>query len=389
MALRSFSALLLVGEAIIAHFALGKQAEWSGLFKLDDVLLYQNRILPNTKIPIRLPLTGIAAVDNYFAFMVAFFWGTLDPRNVRAHLHGNYLVGTLGSIWILMLIEAHRSRRSKSFLVITYILEFFGELLGIGMFTPIWCIFHLFWTSRPNGKSDVAAPNKGLGALGYAILVGHVAPTYMMITCKPDAEGLASQQLWSIIRLFHPALVLVSWVVFAGVQSTFFGNTPTNAATEERSVSSVRKFYLLSILVSGFFHASSMGVLLGKYLIPGWLQTEVSAALDFNTFVVPGPFWASASSYSLANPVPFATGVAIFLQWDNFCAASAIVIWSTSLYLEASAHGRRKFSGKVNTLLQSLLVGTLAGPGAFAAYLLMERDAEVLATTAGMEKKRK
>ena len=86
-------------------------------------------------------------------------------------------------------------------------------------------------------------------------------------------------------------------------------------------------------------------------------------------FYVPYPYWLDV----VPRQVPFDVGVAIFLQWDNLCSASAIVVWVGALYLEAGRRGE----GKVGTFVQAVGVVVLAGPGAAAAFLMLERDGNV------------
>lgn len=365
-ALRILSAILLAGVLILAHITLAKQAEWNGTFSLETLLVYTNRILPETDIPIRIPETGLPGLDNYFAFMTSFFWSSLDPINIRAHLTGNHLIGTLSSLWLIMLAEAH-GNAAKGFLIATYLIETGGELLGIGLFTPIWCIVHLLSTSKP---SNVARPGGNLRALGYAIALGHAVPTLLMLRTQPDSEGLESQQLWTILRLFHPIFVLVSWLFFSLI-------LPSSAPKPFGR----RSFYIFSILASGFFHATSVGFLLAERMVPGWLTEKVVAGLDWREILLPVPFWSA----EVVQKVPFATGVAIFLQWDNICASLAMLIWAFTMYLES----KPAEDGLFDILVQSVGVGILAGPGAVSAFLLLRRDSVIAAGIVDADRKQR
>ena len=300
------------------------------MWSLDSITVYKNRTLPNTDIPIRLPSTGVEGIDNYFAFMTSFFWMTMDPRNVRAHLQGNHLLGSLSSIWIIQLVEAHGHSKAMSAGIIfaTYLLEIMGELLGIGLFTPIWCIVHLLATSAPRTRPDATVtklptPKSDLRALGYALLAGHVLPTVLMLELEPDGEGLASKQFWTIARLFHPVFLFVSLQIFK-----LFSK---GATTQLELLATRRKLYQFSILASGFFHVTSLAMLLAPKLFAGWLRDEVLPDLHVGTIYIPAPFWTGAS-------MSLETGVAVFLQWDYTCSAAAIVIWAACQWLEAVSY---------------------------------------------------
>ncbi|EME85969.1 uncharacterized protein MYCFIDRAFT_81928 [Pseudocercospora fijiensis CIRAD86] len=365
--LRVVSAAILLGLLITAHFALNKQSEWNGTISLPDVITFSNTTLPDTDIPIDLPRTGIDGLDNYFRFMMSFFWSTLDSRNVRAHWQGNHLLGTLTSIWMLMLLEAHRNDRSAIFTFATYFLEVVGELIGIGIATPLWCIVHLLVTLAPtktNATKVVGTSARDLKALGWALIPGHVVPTILMSQLEPDGEGIASQQFWTIARLFHPVFVYFFYKLFAITSSK--DRSPLRPAVN-------RSIYTFSILASAFFHITSLGFLLAFQMFPGWLKQVVVIELDPKTVLIPVPFWSS----EVVSKVPFATGVAIFLQWDYLCSSAATVIWATSLYLESTSLSLGD-SSTLATLGKAILVAVLAGPGAAAAFLMQERDATLV-----------
>lgn len=271
-----------------------------------------------------------------------------------------------------MLAEAHNS--SSGFLLATYAIEFLGELLGIGIFTPIWALVHLFSTSAPTSRSKTSETNTK--ALGYALVIGHVVPTVLMLRLKADGEGLANQQFWTIARLFHPFFVLFSWA--------FLKTAMGNKSTTQSAFFSRRKIYLFSILASGFFHVTSVGWLIAEQLASGWIKEEVSAALTFSTIVAPAPFWSEA----VVGKVAWEDGVAIFLQWDYLCSAAAIFVWAASMFVEARSLGPDATgSSVVEVFGQSALASVLAGPAAGGAYLLSERDA-VLAARAGLSEKK-
>ncbi|KXT17457.1 hypothetical protein AC579_5715 [Pseudocercospora musae] len=376
--LRIFSAITLLGVLITAHFALSKQSEWNGTVSLPEIVTFSNTTLPDTDIPIDLPRTGLNGLDNYFRFMTSFFWATLDSRNVRAHWQGNHLLGTLTSIWMLMLLEAHRKDRSGIFTFATYFLEIVGELVGIGSATPLWCIIHLLVTlapTRANATKVLSTSGRDLKALGWALLFGHVAPTILMLRLEPDGEGIASQQIWTIARLFHPVFVYFFYKIFA--ISSGKDRSPAQPAVS-------RSIYTFSILASAFFHITSMAFLLAFHMFPGWLKQVVVIELDPKTVLVPAPFW----SPEVVSKVPFATGVAIFLQWDYLCSSTAIVMWATSLYIESTSLSFGD-SSTLATLGQAILVAVLAGPGAAAAFLMQERDVTLLeaSSTTMSEKK--
>lgn len=114
-------------------------------------------------------------------------------------------------------------------------------------------------------------------------------------------------------------------------------------------------------------------------MFPGWLNKNVTAALDPNAVLVPVPFWSA----DVVKKVDMVTGVAVFLQWDYMCSSAAIVIWAAALYSEVSARASRN---TIELAGQCLLIGVLAGPGAVAAFLIQEREA-VLQSGEALEKK--
>lgn len=277
-----------------------------------------------------------------------------------------------------MLVEAHDGARGGAGLVAwTYVTELLGEFLGIGLFTSIWGLGYLVMTSG----SKVEANGKGKGswrALGWGLVLGHVVPSVLMLRLKPEGTGiLASQQIWTVARLFHPVFLFGFWTLFKTI-------LPTSSAGSETRTKA--KFYIFSILASGFFHVTSLGFLLAPEMFPGWLDPAVSKALDPKTVLIPTPFWSEA----VVQKVDFQTGVAVFLQWDYLCSAAGIVVWATAMYIEAAGKvGNKAVKGGFEMAVQTVAVGILAGPGAAAAFLMLEKDAVVAeGVVVGGEKKR-
>jgi hypothetical protein len=357
---RPIAIAVLTGVFVLAVVTLAGQAERNGTLPKENVFSYKSRTLHGTSIPIILPQSGIAQIDNFFAFMMNFFWMALDEKNTNAHLQASYIIGTLSASFFLMLSEAHRSSNTVGFMLWTYFFEFMGEMLGIGIFTPCWCIFHLASTYAPSkdkqardGINAIAAPPGTMRALGYALLVGHVAPTLLMKNLDVADLGWKSAQLWTVLRLFHPVFVLVAFIAFKPLQST--ANSASQTVT--RRGSHKRKIHLFAILASASGHISTLGVVPALREIPAWIIPNIAAIMD-------------------GKQVDFATGVARFLQWDNICAALAIFIWAATLYFESVsvAPAAAEFQKMFDVIIQVGGLTLLAGPAAGAAFFLMERD---------------
>lgn len=272
-----------------------------------------------------------------------------------------------------MLVESHRANRTTGFLLFTYFAETLGELIGVGMTTPVWCIVHLLWTTVPSAKPNYTELRgflpraSSLGSLGYAYFLGHVMPTLFMSLTKPDGQGIWSQQLWTILRLLHPVFMIILFKAFESFQSSSIDPSISLRAAASR------KFYTFAIVTSAIHHASAMSLIYAEFWIPGWVRPDVVKSLAFRSVLVPFPFWKK----DLIQQVPFTKGVAMFLQWDEVCTVTAILIWTASLYVESSrATGTN--SGRISLLLQTTLIAVFAGPVAGAVYLLQERDNLVL-----------
>ncbi|GIZ48221.1 hypothetical protein CKM354_001128900 [Cercospora kikuchii] len=371
---RYLTAVSLAAVVILAHVTLHKQFEWNGLISPDKIVGHSNRILPNTEIPIKLPETGMEGLDNYCAFIMSFFWVFLDPRNPRAFLEGKFLLSSLSSTWMIMLVEAHAglSGSSAGFVFATYLLEMGCETIGVGLFTPIWCIVHLLITTAPRSGAEVKRFSKhknNVRALGYALLVGHALPTVLMMHLKPDGEGIASQQLWTMLRALHPVWVFGVFKVF---ETLFGGQSAVDQPAEQLHLSR-RNLLQFSILTSAVVHINCLTMMFGGHIFPTWVREEVLSEISVSTMFVPAPFWTG-------EEVSFVKGVAMFVQWDYLCSAGAMVIWAASQYWEATAIRKDRPSVRVaETLAQSVVMALVAGPGAAAAFLIQERDT-VLAT---------
>ncbi|PPJ60663.1 hypothetical protein CBER1_11234 [Cercospora berteroae] len=218
---------------------------------------------------------------------------------------------------MLLGARADLSGNSSGFVFATYLFEMGCETIGVGLFTPIWCIVHLLMTTAPRSDAKVKRVSKNknnVRVLGYALLVGHALPTVLMMHLKPDGEGIASQQLWTMLRALHPVWVFVAFKVF----ETLFGGQPAADQPAEQLRLSRRNPLQFSIV-----HINCLAMMFGGHIFPTWVREEVLSEISVSTMFVPGPFWTG-------EEVSFVKGVAMFVQWDYLCSAGAMVIWAIS-----------------------------------------------------------
>lgn len=386
--------LCLLTLTILAPIAMHRLGLANGLF---DHLPNYNRLgalLPGTNTVIKIPRTGITKVDDYLSFMVSLFWIDLDSRNVKPHIQGTHFYGTLSSIWLLMLVEAHRAGRKPWFIFATYAIETYGEFFGLGFFTPIWCLVQLSAASSAlRSAKKQAKPDESLyladgnaTAISFAYLLGFGIPTAMMFASQPGHAPLWSTQTWVLLRLIHPVFVWAVWAVLAPRRkpSSTAVQKPGNVSWSKART--LQRFYTASILLSAIGHLLSSAPLIQTVMEPRWLTPDVARQLHPSDIFKVGAFW-------LFEPVKirnFAEGVSIFLQWDEIFAATSIIVWAFGSFISARAEVRAK-PGLLSTVLQMIGVGIFAGPGAVAAFLISERDSLVFeqASEAGLIQSKK
>lgn len=345
-------ALIFTVTFAVAVVSMHGLALRNGMMDHRSIFAKPGSLLPNSAIPITKANTGIALLDEYLALMNAVFHVDLDTRNVVAHTGGTHFLGTLSAAWMIMLVEAHQV--GGSFVLWTYVLEVLGELAGVGMFTPVWALWHLRSiapSSQPQGLSK-----RDAATLPWAFLLGHILPSFAMILSDPAGEGLLSQQYWVLARLIHPVFTYALWQVFR----LFVAEKPGRVAA--------RSWYVWAIVAATFMHSLSLAPVALLQLSPDWLNAKVVADLDLWALFVPSPFW-------LLHPekVDFARGVSRFLQWDEILCSLSICTLATTLYLRARENVGARGIGFSKLLQVGGFLG-FGGPGAAAAFLMLERD---------------
>lgn len=328
-------------------------------------------VLPGTRIPVLQFRTGSKDLDEYLSFMVALFHVDLDSNNIKAHVQGLHFLGTLTATWFLMIGEAHRAGSSSSFLIATYVMFFVGELAGLGVWIPLWCLLHLVTSKtvtgarNPGQEHALSVRPADVAPLPLALILGFGLPTALMISTDPAGSPLWSQQTWVLIRLLHPLLALAVW----GLLRSFLG-----AGSKQTAVGTVRHLYSWGILIATFSHLLALAPLLMSYRMPAWLASGVAKGVEARGLFIPTPFWTS-------NPpkiTSFAEGVSIFLQWDEMLTATAITFWAFVVYLEGTRHAPGLGWWEVlKVSAQGLGYSVIAGPAAAAVFFIQERDINV------------
>ncbi|WPB06739.1 uncharacterized protein RHO25_011399 [Cercospora beticola] len=110
--------------------------------------------------------------------------------------------------------------------------------------------------------------------VGCALLVGHALPTVLMVHLKPEGEGIASQQLWTMLRALHPVLVFVVFNAF----DLLSGGQSAADQPAERSLLSRRNLLQFSILTSAFVHINCLSMMFGGHIFPGWVRDTALAS---------------------------------------------------------------------------------------------------------------
>lgn len=335
-------------------------------------------VVPGTDFPLRTRWTRVLPlVDLDLSLMVSVFAAVLDERNLSLFLQGNHFFGQWMCAWVLVVLEAHRTTRrhvSKAYALWGLAMEF----VAVGVALPAWCAMDLSNVlSMPRdvlAADTLAVPPLDLDLLPWSLLLGVGLPTLAMVaTNNASAPPSDAAQVWVIVRLFHPALVLVVHSLLTAL------SRPPAVANRQSRAAKMGRMYGTAFWIAAVPHILLVSAVSWAYIFPHTLPRYVVKALRVESL------WPVASIIpSLTAKVDsIREGVSLFMAANEISASVAMVIW-------AWCHVRLALSLRP---CKSSRYGVLAtgahllafGPGATAVSLIRERD-ELLQADSELDK---
>ncbi|KAL3430445.1 hypothetical protein BDV09DRAFT_202203 [Aspergillus tetrazonus] len=241
--------------------------------------------------------TGVPALDNSVKALVISFWPVINGENPSLSLLGVPAVASMGVSYLLLLLEA---RRTRSFLSVTWRLAWVGLLETIcsqAVILPIYCAIAFSSSKKPNGFRPIPHVTISLILCIY---------TGMALVALPSPTVIPDGLKQAVVAFMVPWALWIFVMVF--MASYLF---PVEVEKEK----SRRTIYISALVIAATTH---LGALLASLL-----HEDLGPA---DVFLPPLPRYVTWFP-SLEE------GLASFLQWDYLIASVTLVLWAVAVYL--------------------------------------------------------
>ncbi|TQV92537.1 hypothetical protein IF1G_09055 [Cordyceps javanica] len=328
-AVLSLSFLSLVG--LLAMHLQGLQNGTAHM--LMDNISSPNPTLPDTDTMLKTSWTRLSLVDLDFSIMVSVFSTILDYRNVALFLQGNHFFGLWMSVWILVLLDSFGRfpalkstplRDRFSFVAWGLVMEFVGVAVGL----PAWCAVNLQFSPAHEvlALTPAAQSTEDLGLLSLSFLATTGIPSLLMVMLSPkESRFIFSQQTWIVIRLFHPVLLAIGYMLLRRAsQGHHRQKHNLHRATVARHAKMINKVYSVAFWIAAGPHLFTLGILLLNCLVPRLLPAHVATHLSL------GKLWPVSSIWQgfFAKVDTVTRGVSVFMTANEVISTMAALIWA-------------------------------------------------------------
>jgi hypothetical protein len=242
------------------------------------------------------------------------------------------------------------------------------QLLGFGVVMPFYCLLHLVLdSSLPSAAQAIRLRDRvQLQVIIPAVALGFFLPTLLAI--YPFESNDVRQRCVALWQAF-PIYVGVFQLVFAGAvkRTSVSSGSQSFALPEKQDWGMLRSVYRY-----GLTYALATQIMVGAALFlaavrPDLLPQSVASRLTFSNVFVP------SSPHSFDRMTSPAAAMHAFLQYDQYVAAAALLLWAATLL--------RRAGGVIDG---SLLFATakdcvVYGPVGAAMCLLRRRDEMLVA----------
>ena len=281
------------------------------------------------------------------------------------------------------------------------------QIITLAVTVPFWLLLHILTSpiAKPfpgNHASRVLfVDTMDLKVLPWAITLGYILPTILMTLPAPDwVTPLAHQNYIAFWQWFPVWTMIVHWCLkkLYNAISHYLADKRGNLTPKPQNTSylkEVKYIYLFTLTLCIFTHLP----VLFLALIPSWtLPTHFPTIALLATETISSVYIPAIPFVSL--PFEFDTLVKHFLQYDLYIGFTALLLWATFLYRNATVertlvdpdtslpqyNARQILSGEVRRreeklwkiiVLKIVAWTMVSGPMGALTVLLWERDAIV------------
>lgn len=236
---------------------------------------------------------------------------------------------------------------------------------------PMYLILYLSTSPMvsPKDLGFLVSPS-ALRAIPVSMAVGYVLPTVLMSLPAPSLIDYQEKQMYMAIWQMFPLWVSLIQEGFAYAIKTFTPKPISGHHSESMrpdSMAPLRNLYMGLLMIAGIGQVATCTLIAASALFPVLLSVEFR-----DIFNASNVFRPAAISSSMKMP-SIGSGAHMLLQYDEAIGSSAMMIWSTVLFVNVFKMGK-----STQTLSDLIIKGTIVfvvtGPLGYATACVWARD---------------
>ena len=265
--------------------------------------------------------------------------------------------------------------RSTGSITVTGILV---ENVAAAVILPAYCLLHLITSpiaatsiSTAARKTSLLVHPAELSVLPWSVLLGCGIPSVMILASgtAPGKPLRSSRQFWILVRQIHPLLSSAVQLVLSMLSRS--GDVGyVSAGDRNRNVTrALRRVYSVATYIAVLSHSAVFALVFVSKTIPWMLSDEYVAYLSPSRIFMPKPFWLD----SVPQVESAASGIQLFLQWDELVSCLTILVWAVALNRDA-LYSHPRGSSFQSLFWRVMTLTCIGGPATAAISVIRERD---------------
>ncbi|KAH6972335.1 hypothetical protein BKA56DRAFT_493338 [Ilyonectria sp. MPI-CAGE-AT-0026] len=339
--------------------------------------------LPGSYSPILTRYVGIPPLDKVLTLATVMFANVTDGSRPQLSLYAIQFGGQFLGVLAIIILEALRNGNQRN----NYSASVWGcamQMAAYGFVMPVYCIVHLITSPTSQGISP--AVHKAIRvselatvrALPLALTAGYILPAILM--AWPFSTNSLHQWfggLWQGCPIWTVILqnVITKRIpICRGFQGKGARSSSAIPCSQGDSVSQRQDFsrvYYFAFMACFISHLGPLILIGSCSLYPSAFSPYLRDSWTISSVFVPSPPRPTMPMESMASAMHQ------LLHYDQYIGSAACLIWSTTLYANASITPMTK-KAWATLMFEIVCLCLLAGPIGAVLCLMWNRDDAVL-----------
>lgn len=248
------------------------------------------------------------------------------------------------------------------------------EIAAVAFGLPAWCAFNLLLHSNEKGLlAPFPSAATDLKLMAWSLILTTGIPTILMFACSPSTgSALFSQQMWILIRLFHPLFLAIGHHLLRSVSQASCRQSSGRKRSCEADYAEVKEnFYFFAFWTAAGPHLITVSAAALAHLAPYLLPAEIAKSLTIGALWPVQSIWRSF--FSKVEPIQH--GVSVFMTANEAISTITIMLWAWHKNTSIIPQERRNFQNSLRTSAAKAILSLLVyGSGGTAVVLIRNRD---------------